>query len=105
MTPRLAFAFLRASLMTLVSIKYIRCLGRRLDALEVLVPTHVRHRSQHFREAALARARQCRREDRPMFSLGASAVRAGTLLERPDNRFIDATNQQVGHTVLPMVAR
>jgi hypothetical protein len=52
-----AFAFLRASLITLVSIKYTRRFPFGLDALEIGICADVGHRSQHFAQTASARAR------------------------------------------------
>jgi hypothetical protein len=48
MTPGFAFAFLRASLVTLVSIKCTRRFLVGLDALEIRICADVGHRSQHF---------------------------------------------------------
>ena len=42
-TPRFEFARFRASLITLVSIKYMRGEFGRVDPLEILVEAHVRH--------------------------------------------------------------
>src|ERR1700722_17865937 len=57
-TPRFALARLRASLITLVSIKYIRRAPDRLDPLEIGVDADVRHRGQNLRRGATARARE-----------------------------------------------
>jgi hypothetical protein len=43
MTPQLALARFRASLITLVSIKYMRSEFARVDPLKILVAAHVRH--------------------------------------------------------------
>jgi hypothetical protein len=78
--------------MTLVSIKYT---GRllRLDSLEVSVSADVGHRRQQLRQSALAWPRKRLGEDLPMLCLSASAVRTGTLFERPDKHFIDTANE------------
>jgi hypothetical protein len=93
MTPRYALDFLRASLITLVSIKYTGRLEVGLDALEVRVGADVRNRSQQLRQRALARAGESLSQDLSMFRLGASAVCASALLERPHERLIDTANQ------------
>jgi hypothetical protein len=36
-----------------------------------------------------------------MLGFGTSAMRASTLLERPDDCFINAAHQQISHDVLP----
>ena len=54
-TPLLALARFLASLMTLVSIKYMIGLVFVLSALEVLVLSDIWHGGQDFREALLGR--------------------------------------------------
>jgi hypothetical protein len=78
--------------MTLVSIKYTwRFCG--FDALEISVSANVGHRRQQLRQSALAWPRKRLSEDLPMLSFSASAVRTGTLFERPDKHFIDTANE------------
>src|SRR5712691_2741865 len=52
-TPLLALAHFLASLITLVSIKYMICLVCVLSPLEVLVLSDIRHGGQDFRKALL----------------------------------------------------
>ncbi len=59
-TPRFALTCFRASLITLVSIKYMRGKFGRFAPLEIRVDTHVRHRRQNLSKGAPARARERR---------------------------------------------
>jgi hypothetical protein len=78
--------------MTLVSIKYTwRFCG--LDSLEISVSANVGNRRQQLRQSALAWPRKRLSEDLSMLSFSASAVRTGTLFERPDKHFIDSANE------------
>jgi hypothetical protein len=96
----LAFALFRASLITLVSIKYISRSPARSRALEVRVGTDLRHGSKDFGKASPAGTGQRGSQYFPMFGFCAAAVCAGPLLERPHQLFINSTYQQVGHRVL-----
>jgi hypothetical protein len=101
MTPRFALARLRASLITLPSIRYMRGALGRVDPLEVRVDADVRHCRQDLGEAAPTRARERRRQDCAMFRFRAPAMRPGALLERPGDLVIDSADQQIGHIPAP----
>src|ERR1700722_17194458 len=94
-TPRFALACFRASLITLVSIKYMRGEFGRVHPLEILVEAHVRHRRQNLSEGASARTRERRRQDCAMLRFGAAAVRPGALLDRPDDLHVDSAHEQI----------
>jgi hypothetical protein len=80
-----------------VSIKYIRRASGRVDAFEIRINTDGGHQRQNFGEGAPAGTSERRREDSTMFGLRAAAVRPGTLLESPNEFFVDPANEQVRH--------
>jgi hypothetical protein len=98
--PGSALALFRASLITLVSIKYIRRSPARSRALEIRVGTDLRHGSKDFGKASPAGMGQRGSQYFPMFGFCAAAVRAGPLLERPHQLFVNSAYQQVSHRVL-----
>src|ERR1019366_959694 len=89
-TPGFAFALFRASLTTLVSIKYIRRLPGRLRAFEVRVDADLRHGGKDLGKASPAGTGQRSSQYFPMFSLCATTMCSGPLLERPHKLFVDA---------------
>jgi hypothetical protein len=97
MTPGFARGPLRASLMTLVSIKNTGCVGAGVHPFEVRVLAHIRHGRQDFSKGALARRSQRGGQDGPVFCFCAQPVLSGALLQRPDHGFIDTSDQQVRH--------
>ena len=99
-TPGLAFALFRASLMTLVSTKYIRRPPARSRALEVRVGTNLRHGRKNLCKTSPAGTRQRGSQDFPMFGLCAATMCAGPLLERPHQILVNSAHQQVSHLTL-----
>ena len=99
-TPGFALACFRASLMTLVSIKYMRGEFGRFNPLEIFVETDVGHRRQNHSQGAPARTRSAASELRD-FGLRASAMRSGALLERPYDLVTNSAHQQIGHYCAP----
>src|SRR5450631_1335746 len=91
-TPGFAFSFLRNSLMTSVSIRYTRRLGRILEAREVRIVPDVRDRCERFRQVSLAWPPQCACQDLPMLGFGTAAMFRRTMLERSHQRLIDAAH-------------
>jgi hypothetical protein len=93
MTPGFALSFLRASLITFVSIKYTRRLSSSAPPLEVRVKAYFRHGCQDLRETAPVRLNKRSGQNRSMFSLCTATMFSGASFESPDNGFIDTTNQ------------
>jgi hypothetical protein len=81
-------------LVTMVSIKYTECLSAGSAASEVCVSANVGNRGSSG-ASTVARKRESLGQDLAMFRLCTSAVRAGALFERLNERFIDAANEQV----------
>jgi hypothetical protein len=104
LTPRFALDLLRASLMTLVSIKYTRCPVLVFDALEILVPAHVRHLRQHLGESFPARLHQDRLEQNPVFGLCAATMPGRTALQCIHDSPIKFPDNEIGHDAAPLFA-
>jgi len=103
----LALRPLRASLTTLVSIKYIWRGSRVLDPLEILVAPDVGHGKQQFGERPLAWPGERRGEKRAVFGLNAAAVRARARFQRSNDFIVDSAHQQIRHSLAPnsMIAK
>jgi hypothetical protein len=102
-TPGFAFALFRASLTTLVSIKFIRRLPGRFQAFEVRVGTNLWHGSENLGKASPTGTGKRGNEYFPMFGLCATTMCSGPLLERPHKLFIDAAHQQGSHLTSPEI--
>ena len=100
-TPGLAFACLRSSLITLVSIKHTRRRRRRLHPREVVVGTGGRHRHQHLDEGGRLWPNKRGGQDSPVLGLGAATMFVRPFHERPDDVVIDIPYQQVRHLTSP----
>jgi hypothetical protein len=98
------FDFLRASLMTLVSTKYMIDFYIVIDSLEILIKPHVGHGDERFREGLALWPQQYSFEQGAVLSLCTSSVPYRTLLERIDDALIEISDHQVCHNFTTSVA-
>jgi hypothetical protein len=96
-TPGLARDPLRASLITLVSTKYIAADHSLRLTREIVVAPHIRHGGQQVGQLAAGWVQQRWREDGTVFGFGAAAMIASPLLQGSHNGFIHAPHEQVSH--------
>jgi hypothetical protein len=96
-TPGLARDPLRASLITLVSTKYIG-VGHSLRlSREIVVAPHIRHGGQQVGQLAAGWVQQRCREDGTVFGLGAAAMLSGSLFQGSHHGLIYAPHEQISH--------
>jgi hypothetical protein len=90
----LTLARFLASLMTLVSTKYMIFSGSVLDALEVLVLPHMRHGGEDFRKAFLPGCQdQYLFKDGTVFGLSTPPMSCGSLPECLNNTLIEIPDE------------
>jgi hypothetical protein len=96
-TPGFTRDPLRASLITLVSTKYIAADHSLRLSREIVVTPHIRHGGQQVGQLAAGWVQQRCREDGTVFGFGAAAMMASPLLQGSHNGFLYAPHEQVSH--------
>lgn len=94
-TPGIALLCSRSSLMTIVSIRCMRCLGGGMATFDVSINTNVMNRRQRLRARLLMRVGEGGCPARPVPDLGVVAVFRCALPERRDDGFVDASSENI----------
>jgi hypothetical protein len=97
LTPMSAFAFLRSSLMTLVSIKYIHISNRILHPFEIGIPARARYRCQRFSKTPPGRQQQQCFEQSAVFGFRTPAIPRGSFLECVHDTLIKVSDDEICH--------
>jgi hypothetical protein len=96
-TPGFARDPLRASLITLVSTKYIAAKRSLRLSREIVVAPHIRHGGQQVCQLAAGWVQQRRCQDGTVLGLSAAAMLSGPLLEGSHHGLLHAPHEQISH--------
>jgi hypothetical protein len=86
--------------MTLVSTKYTGAAAAFIDALEILIPADVWHRSQRFRKASVPGLQQSGFKQSPVFSLRTAAMLRRSPFQGGNYVWIEIAYDEVCHAII-----